>query len=157
MQTPPHQGQYAIDGGQTWSDIRGLPDNIASWYVIYNEASETWYASYTNNTKGIVFSKNGMDWHLLFEPTPTSFTGETKLISTHAEDDTSEYVLGYFFIVNGKDIHRFKDYILVGTAANGDYYSTDGKTWTKGSITTSTRINSFGSTDTTFAAIGKTR
>lgn len=109
IQTPPHQAQYSIDGGQTWSDIRGLPDNIASWYVVYNEVNETWYASYINNTKGIVYSKNGIDWQLLFEPTPTSFTGETKLISTHAEDDTSEYVLGYFFIVNGKDIHRSRD------------------------------------------------
>lgn len=109
IQTPPHQAQYSIDGGQTWYDIRGLLNNIASWYIVYNEANETWYASYTNITKGIVYSKNGIDWQLLFEPTPTSFTGETKLISTHAEDDTSEYVLGYFFIVNGKDIHRSRD------------------------------------------------
>ena len=109
IQTPPHQAQYSIDGGQTWSDIRGLPDNIASWGIVYNEVNETWYSAYINNTKGIVYSKNGIDWQLLFEPTPTSFTGETKLISTHAEDDTSEYVLGYFFIINGKDIHRSRD------------------------------------------------
>ena len=107
IQTP--TAQYSIDGGQTWSDIRGLLNNIASWYIVYNEVNETWYAAYVNNTNGIVYSKNGIDWQLLFEPTPTSFTGKTKLISTHAEDDTSEYVLGYFFIVNGKDIHRSRD------------------------------------------------
>ena len=104
-----NQSQYSIDGGQTWSDIRGLPDNISAEYIFYNEVNETWYSAYYNNTKGIVYSKNGIDWQLLFEPTPTSFTGKTKLISTHAKDGTSKYVLGYFFIINGKDIHRSRD------------------------------------------------
>lgn len=107
------QGEYSIDGGQTWSTIKGLPANISTWWIVYNDISDTWYSCYvTQNVTpkyGIVYSRNGIDWQLLFEPTPTSFTGETKLISTHAEDDTSEYVLGYFFIVNGKDIHRSRD------------------------------------------------
>ena len=110
---PSAQGEYSIDGGQTWSTIKGLPTNISTWWIVYNEISDIWYSCYNigdaSPKYGIIYSRNGIDWNLLFEPTPTSFTGETKLISTHAEDDTSEYVLGYFFIINGKDIHRSRD------------------------------------------------
>ena len=127
--------EYSIDGGQTWSKVRGLSDEVSSNYVIYNEENETWYASHINNFNSVVYSKNGIDWQQLFEPTPTSFTGKTKLISTHAKDSTSEFPLGYFFIINGKDIHRSKNGVywqkitydsnITGLSAVGKIYDRD--------------------------------
>lgn len=105
---------YSIDEGLTWnkSDFPSSSTNNLFAYIreygkFYTSTLHSTSVADGNNT---YWSTNGKDWFPIFTPIDQiSLSENAKIISTQAEDITTEDVIGYFLIWDGPNLYKSRE------------------------------------------------